>query len=99
MYFLFHQNWNTSIKDAASPKKYHSESRKRFKNARHAKNEPILMREIGKEKSILIEKQGFGRTEQYSKVIVNEVGNPGEIIKKKDYRYFKGSTNCIIKYR
>ena len=41
------------------------------------------MREIGKEKSILIEKQGFGRTEQYSKVIVNEVGNPGEIIKKK----------------
>ena len=43
----------------------------------------FLMREIGKEKSILIEKQGFGRTEQYSKVIVNEVGNPGEIIKKK----------------
>ena len=43
----------------------------------------FLMREIGKEKAILIEKQGFGRTEQYSKVIVNEVGNPGEIIKKK----------------
>ena len=43
----------------------------------------FLMREIGKEKSILIEKQGFGRTEQYSKVIVNVVGNPGEIIKKK----------------
>ena len=43
----------------------------------------FLMREIGKEKTILIEKQGFGRTEQYSKVIVNEVGNPGEIIKKK----------------
>ena len=43
----------------------------------------FLMREIGKEKAILIEKQGFGRTEQYSKVIVNELGNPGEIIKKK----------------
>lgn len=43
----------------------------------------FLMREIGKEKAILIEKQGFGRTEQYSKVIVNEMGNPGEIIKKK----------------
>ena len=43
----------------------------------------FLMREIGKEKAILIEKQGFGRTEQYSKVIVNVVGNPGEIIKKK----------------
>ena len=43
----------------------------------------FLMREIGKEKAILIEKQGFGRTEQYSKVIVNEVGNPGEIVKKK----------------
>ena len=43
----------------------------------------FLMREIGKEKAILIEKQGFGRTEQYSKVIVNEVVNPGEIIKKK----------------
>ena len=43
----------------------------------------FLMREIGKEKTILIEKQGFGRTEQYSKVIVNEVSNPGEIIKKK----------------
>ena len=43
----------------------------------------FLMKEIGKEKAILLEKQGFGRTEQYSKVIVNEVGNPGEIIKKK----------------
>ena len=43
----------------------------------------FLMKEIGKEKAILLEKQGFGRTEQYSKVIINEVGNPGEIIKKK----------------
>ncbi|MAT22858.1 MAG: tRNA (N(6)-L-threonylcarbamoyladenosine(37)-C(2))-methylthiotransferase MtaB [Rhodobiaceae bacterium] len=43
----------------------------------------FLMKEIGKEKAILIEKKGFGRTEQYSKVIINEEGNPGEIIKKK----------------
>ncbi len=43
----------------------------------------FLMKEIGKEKVILLEKQGFGRTEQYSKVIINEDGNPGEIIKKK----------------
>ncbi|GIS07457.1 MAG: hypothetical protein CM15mP111_0720 [Hyphomicrobiales bacterium] len=38
-------------------KKYHSESCKRFKNARHAKMNLFLMREIGKEKTILIEKQ------------------------------------------
>tara|TARA_B100000575_G_scaffold281818_1_gene272817 strand:- start:438 stop:1676 length:1239 start_codon:yes stop_codon:yes gene_type:complete len=43
----------------------------------------FLMKEIGKEKVILLEKQGFGRTEQYSKVLINEDGNPGEIIKKK----------------
>ena len=43
----------------------------------------FLMREIGREKNILVEKEGFGRTEQYSKVIMNEKGITGEIIKKK----------------
>jgi threonylcarbamoyladenosine tRNA methylthiotransferase MtaB len=43
----------------------------------------FLINEVGKEKKVLVEKPGFGRTEQYSKVLIPEDNNQGTLITKK----------------
>ena len=43
----------------------------------------FLINEVGKEKKVLVEKPGFGRTEQYSKVLIPEDNNQGMLITKK----------------
>ena len=59
---------------------------KRSKELREVGNQRLnmfLINEVGKEKKVLVEKPGFGRTEQYSKVLIPEDNNQGTLITKK----------------
>jgi|TARA_B110000444_G_scaffold261244_1_gene312046 threonylcarbamoyladenosine tRNA methylthiotransferase MtaB len=59
---------------------------RRSKELREIGNQRLnmfLINEVGKEKKVLVEKSGFGRTEQYAEVLIPENNKQGELITKK----------------